>query len=967
MATARETALQSLRDMWYSQWQIDSAMATVRNQQAKGQTASQIKSNVQNNSSSYFWGWAMYGSWGSSSSSSSSSNGWGSTSSSSNTNANDIYGDVWGKRDWATPMDFSNASSTIDESSLSFWTNAAAKQAKNSNYLSNRNNDIASYLYALNKDKWGEVDRNAVKWYLDKFKDFTDAEEWEQNNTIDAILARYGEVKKEKEKTDTWVTWVDEWSINETWWNYPAKDWMYHDANGNYFNILWYDDLSPEQQRLVDQMPEEEKKRISNEWAKGMQDKVKYKLDREIEKQDMGDIQKMKEALHKNDMSQFKIQTEQTLRNAEEQYNNLKQNWQYLGNMWMPGTSATKIQAIGDCITEAKTQLKELNSMLDLQKEAKEMWWDMQVLQYTQQIDNINRDLVWKLWSELNWLLSQYTVAELEWKLDTIDGITAFKRELLEELDNNLSWITSESLTQMQYINQYFQDIADKAYDYAQNANTVNSEMSAIKWFYVDWNWTPILNDMGQPIQVPPTAPMEPIFDKETGKLITFAYDENWQIVANVQQLWSWGNSEAAITQYGIVSMLEQWYSIWDILKQYPNASYKDVQALSEVVKQTMDKNGRSLTWEWGNYNAVSQDQLEQWYNNFTSKYATINENGKFVLKNKDKNWLWVKAGQCGHFVNNYLQELWVSRLFTDPITEKTKNINSNEAKKWNVVIMNSPSAPQYWHVGIVTNVDADGNMTILQSNKAWEEKVFFSKKNVNDWDVLWFFDPTKSIQTYNSERQWEVSWGNDTWTLNGYKEWYTSDYTNFLKNWTKWFTKSSQEEIKKIFGSWENFVANANAYKTVIDHQVWDVAMTMVDNMIDVLSYLNSEEWSINSLRFALPWTKAYDMKGKFNQIMKSSALQKLIDLKEAWATFWALSDNELWFITDAADWFSLWSSEDWLKEWMKQKINKIMAKSWMTLEEYKARRWLKEDTTTETPEEVTSEDITQYSRWNR
>ena len=141
MATARETALQSLRDMWYSQGQIDSAMAQVRNQQAKGQTASQIKSNVQSNSSSYFWGSAMYGSWGSSSS----SNGWGSwltnKDTSSNTNAGDIYWDVWGNRTWATPMDFSNASWTINESSLKFWKNAAAEQAKSKDYLANRNNE----------------------------------------------------------------------------------------------------------------------------------------------------------------------------------------------------------------------------------------------------------------------------------------------------------------------------------------------------------------------------------------------------------------------------------------------------------------------------------------------------------------------------------------------------------------------------------------------------------------------------------------------------------------------------------------------------------------------------------------------------------------------------------------------------------------------------------------------------------
>ena len=70
----------------------------------------------------------------------------------------------------------------------------------------------------------------------------------------------------------------------------------------------------------------------------------------------------------------------------------------------------------------------------------------------------------------------------------------------------------------------------------------------------------------------------------------------------------------------------------------YPNASYKDVQALSEVVKQTMDKNGRSLTWEGGNCNAVDQATMENAYKEFTSKYATINKNGKFVLKS-DNQW----------------------------------------------------------------------------------------------------------------------------------------------------------------------------------------------------------------------------------------------------------------------------------------------------------------------------------------
>jgi hypothetical protein len=64
-------------------------------------------------------------------------------------------------------------------------------------------------------------------------------------------------------------------------------------------------------------------------------------------------------------------------------------------------------------------------------------------------------------------------------------------------------------------------------YEYSQNANKVNADMSKVKGYYVDGNGNPILNNQGQPIQVPQDAPMEPVFDKETGKLITFGLDEN--------------------------------------------------------------------------------------------------------------------------------------------------------------------------------------------------------------------------------------------------------------------------------------------------------------------------------------------------------------------------------------------------------------------------------------------------------
>ena len=881
----------------------------------------------------------------------------------------DVYGDKSKNATTTSSMDFSKYTwnKKLADSDAVFGENAKIKEKGESWFLTRRNDSIASELYNL-WTVWVED----VEKYLTKYNDFNAASQEDRDNTIRAISTRLSEIQKENgmdtytdKTTITWANGDKTTETTKTTEENPSKDGYYYDAKtGQYVKIYWYDDLDNEYRGLIDRMDEKERKYLSNMWASGMQDQVKTYLDAMRSKDQAEARQKNAQELYDINRAQSLIEAQQTLRHSQEQYDNLKQNWQYLGNMWMPGTSQTKINAIGDALKEAQTTLGEIQKLTKLKLDAQEKQWEGQVLQYNQQIDNLMYDLNWKVGSEVQAALSKFTTAELEWQLDTIDGITAFRKELLDDLDANISWLTSASLQQMQYITEQYQDIADKLYQYQQNANTVNQEMSQIKGYYIDGNGNPIFNAKGETIEVPQNPPMEPVFDKDTWKLIVFWYDENWQIVASVQQLWDSSDSPASQLQFGIVSALEQWYSIGDILKMFPNADIKTVQELSKMVDQKYGADGRSLLWDGGNYTAVDQNTLKNAYDSFTSKWATINEDGKFVL-----NWKHQKGWQCWHFVNNYLQELGIARLFTDPITDKMKNINSYEAKRGSVVIMNSHSSPEYWHVGIVTNVDENGNMTILQSNKAWEEEVFFSKKNIDDGDVLGFFDPTKSIDQYNAERKWQAAankW--DTW-LGGYRDGYVPDYTNFLKSGVKWFSNGQRDELINIFGSWENFVSNAEAYKTELDHQVWEVAMTMVDNMTDILAWLSKDDNSINDLRFPIPWTKAWTMRNKYNQVMKSSALQKLIDLKADGATFGALSDNELGFITDAADWFSLWWSEDDLTTWMKQKINKILDKSHMTLDQYASRRgvnygWWTTDNWWNNTVEETGEDLTMYSR---
>lgn len=805
-------------------------------------------------------------------SSSSGSSSWGSSNKSAWW---DIYWDSSKSPTTKEPMDFSSYTGWgLDKSNAVFGDAAIERGKTEKGYLTTRNNQIAYDLY--NNKKWEQGD---VENYLNEFDSFVNARDEDKANTIRAITDRLQAIKEEEENKKRLGEDLNLQNLGDKEPGTEWKAWFYNTKDGLQ-KIYGYDEMDDETKKLVDRLDDSKKKYVSNLWAQWMQEDLKYYLDTMRAKDQARDIQDINKELYDINRESSLIQAEQTIRNAEESYNNLKQNWQYLGNLWMPGVSSTKIQAIGDAITEAKTTLWEVKRLTQLSLDAQEKQWEGEVLQYNQQIDNLMYDLKWKVWDEITNALSKYTTAELEWKLDTIDGITAFRKELLDDLDNNLSGLTSASLTQMQWINQQYQDVANRMYEYAQNANKVNAEMSTVKGYYVDGNGNPILNNQGQPIQVPQNAPMEPVFDKETGKLITFGLDENWQIVASVQQVYQ---GDGTATQSAIVSMLEQGVSVQDILKYVPGVDLKTVQSLAEVVKP-IGGGYESYSWGGWNYNAVSEGQKISAYNSFVKQF--LDENGK-VKKG-------VRGGQCGKFVNDYLQKMGMERLFTDPITEKKKYINSSTPKVWSVVVMDSASQPQYWHVGIVTAINGD-KISILQSNKAGEEQVFVSTKNAGD--VLGYFDPTKSIDDFNKEVSGAVyqaqglnaKWFNDTRT--GY-------YDKYLA------AKFTTEDWKQI-GDKTKFEQEVENYKKAKEGEVADVTKDMLRVLYDLkdigwLDYQNASLW--------IPRTDGYKKRRDLQNYLSNVTLNKLIESKKSGATFGALSDTELGILQDAASILDWW-----------------------------------------------------------
>lgn len=791
----------------------------------------------------------------------------------------DVYGDVSGKRDaWLQAKDYSNFQETTLSPDLNKYGASAREMEKNkAGSISQRNDIIAWNLYK----SWKYWDED-IRGFLESQAWFKDAEDWEQQNTVEAIKARLKEIEKQ------WggvkgeeVVWEEDITTPSGLEGVEWKAWYYNTKDG-YVKIYGYDEMDDETKKLVDRLDDSKKKYVSNLWASWMQEDLKYYLDTMRAKDQWDERFKISKDLYDINRESSLIQAEQNIRNAEESYNNLKQNWQYLGNLWMPGVSSTKIQAIGDAITEAKTTLGEIKKLTQLSLDAQEKQWEGQVLQYNQQIDNLMYDLKWKVWDEITNALSKYTTAELEGKLDTIDGITAFRKELLDDLDNNLSGLTSASLTQMQWVNQQYQDIADKMYEYAQNANTVNTQMSQVKGFYVDGNGNAILNAQGQPIQVPQNAPMDPVFDKETGKLITFGLDENWQIVASVQQVYE-GNATA--TQSTIVSLLENGVSVQDILKYVPWVDLKTVQALAEIVKPV---GGWYASYEWQgkNYEAVDKQTFANVYNTWAKQFFDENNNVK-----KDIKW-----GQCWHFVNDYLEAMGMERLFTDPITEKKKYVNSDTPALWTIAIMDSESKPQYGHVWIVIGIDGD-KIKILQSNKNGEEEVFVSTKDASG--IYGYFDPTKSIDDFNKEvRQ-------DLYQAQGLnKQWYKDTSVGYYDKYLA--GKFTSEDWKQLGGTNRTqFEEEVENYKKAKESEVTDVTKNMLKALYELQ---NMNWWDYNMAAAWIPRTDGFEKRRNLENYLSNVTLNKLIESKKSGATFGALSDAELGILQNAASVLDWW-----------------------------------------------------------
>lgn len=232
---------------------------------------------------------------------------------------------------------------------------------------------------------------------------------------------------------------------------------------------------------------------------------------------------------------QIGIQEEQQFKEASDSISRLRQN---LGFLW--GSNSVSQQALdsaGRQIASANTLYAEMKHLSELsgrargnQSEAlkKQFDWDLKLLQ---------DDLDSKVDKTIQQAFDGITAADMAGQLDTVEEVNAMRLKVLNALDADVAAITKGEIQRRQSLLDQYTDLLKDEKERIEKSNTVNADMSAMMWYYVDGNGQPFIDANGAMIPTPIDPPFPPQFLKETGQLLTFWYDEAGNVVANIQQL----------------------------------------------------------------------------------------------------------------------------------------------------------------------------------------------------------------------------------------------------------------------------------------------------------------------------------------------------------------------------------------------------------------------------------------------
>ena len=329
----------------------------------------------------------------------------------------------------------------------------------------------------------------------------------------------------------------------------------------------------------------------------------------------------------------------------------------------------------------------------------------------------------------------------------------------------------------------------------------------------------------------------------------------------------------------------------------------------------------------------------------------------------------WSYGGQCGAFVNDVLVAWDNNKVFGDSLQSKIDSCNVKKSEwpqVWYAAVfdlwyVSKSDWINHGHVGIVTSVNNDWSIDVLESNGQSDETIHvkrYSKETV-DKMVKWYYKPSNydisrdlwgwDMTTYNSLKRKFAQNGN--WNENWYIESLSRDFESYLEKWKDAITDSQWKSLKEDYGMDEkDFREMAQIYaKTWLKKKWVAQAETALKSALQLQDMLNNwktrwikdnpQWWLIDWALQIVPRSDAGEAKAQYETLMSQLKLDALFTAKDNWATFGAMSQGE-WDILGAASTNLKWNSSSWLFEKnlnnLISELTNAVSSGWWTLPQW-------------------------------
>ena len=403
-------------------------------------------------------------------------------------------------------------------------------------------------------------------------------------------------------------------------------------------------------------------------------------------------------------------------------------------------------------------------------------------------------------------------------------------------------------------------------------------------------------------------------------------YEKFWDIIER---------SESQVIEDVIAYAKEHWISVAQALRENftkqlmakdeyqnylknnyadPNAKYQD----SWKVSIDQDWNATTiLQWYWKLPSNLWRDDRKGIYTNiYKQAWSDAQWSALWISTGIDN---WSYTWWCGEFVNDWLVSIWEQWIFWDDLKSKTKRATESEPVIWSVFVMDSPTRWENWHVGIVTGINDDWTLEVVDSNWTWDKTKQTHTLDPKQYNIYGYYYP-KQVKIQS------------TW-------YYDPTLTDFYKADSSKFSSTQWKSINNAWYSETEYNAMKNNYAAEVWKKITDNENMVLSSLYKLRNMWKAGYTAMQYWAWLIPWTTAANYKSWYDTFKSSTALQHLVDLKWEWATFWALSDNELNFIENSS---TLLSDSQTYTEFMNN-LTKVISdlESWIKL------RWWKVDPT--------------------